>query len=85
LEIGGDILVVPQASLGGKVKGKNLQYHALIDKEEGSKLYDYMIQLFVQKLQADDSKKAQVKSGSYGNRQGLKFETAGPYTHQFEF
>jgi hypothetical protein len=26
-----------------------------------------------------------VQHGTYGNRQGLKFISNGPYTHQFEF
>jgi len=35
LDLPGDVLIVPQATLGGKMKGKVIQYHANIDKTEG--------------------------------------------------
>ncbi|CUG92346.1 tyrosine deacylase, putative [Bodo saltans] len=42
----GDVLVVPQATLAGKAKGKVVQYHQQIEKDEGLRLY----QLFVGEL-----------------------------------
>ncbi|XP_023587252.1 D-aminoacyl-tRNA deacylase 2 isoform X3 [Trichechus manatus latirostris] len=35
LDLPGDILIIPQATLGGKVKGRNMQYHSNSGKEEG--------------------------------------------------
>ncbi|RNF20764.1 Chain A, Structural Analysis Of A Probable Eukaryotic D-Amino Acid Trna Deacylase [Trypanosoma conorhini] len=40
-----DILVVPQASLGGKLKGHRVQFHALVEKSRGLWLYDRFCQL----------------------------------------
>lgn len=34
-----DVLVVPQATLAGKIKGKTVQYHQQIPKDEGRRLY----------------------------------------------
>ena len=39
LDAGVDVLVVPQATLGGKMKGKNVQYHAQAPKDEAAALY----------------------------------------------
>ncbi|KAM5176955.1 D-aminoacyl-tRNA deacylase 2 isoform 1-T1 [Callospermophilus lateralis] len=35
LDLPGDILIIPQATLGGRVKGRNMQYHSNCGKEEG--------------------------------------------------
>ncbi|XP_077320943.1 D-aminoacyl-tRNA deacylase 2 isoform X3 [Lithobates pipiens] len=35
IELPGDILIVPQATLGGKSKGRCMQYHSNADKELG--------------------------------------------------
>lgn len=35
------LVIVPQANLISKVKGKTIQYHGQIDKDSGEKLYDY--------------------------------------------
>jgi D-aminoacyl-tRNA deacylase len=42
----GDVLVIPQATLAGKSKGKAMQYHQQIGRDEGLRLY----QLFVREL-----------------------------------
>lgn len=34
-----DVLVVPQATLAGKIKGKCVQYHGQVGKDEGLRLY----------------------------------------------
>jgi D-Tyr-tRNAtyr deacylase len=39
LESGGSVLIVPQACIAGKLKGKSVQYHDLSGKEEGQVLY----------------------------------------------
>ncbi|KAK9409640.1 putative D-tyrosyl-tRNATyr deacylase 2 [Crotalus adamanteus] len=35
LDLPGNILVIPQGTLGGKLKGRRMQYHANIEKEIG--------------------------------------------------
>ncbi|XP_045143584.1 D-aminoacyl-tRNA deacylase 2 [Echinops telfairi] len=88
LDLPGNILIVPQATLGGKVKGRNVQYHSNAGKEEGLELYSQFVTLCEQELAAN-SKCAEarvvVEHGTYGNKQVLKLDTDGPYTHLIEF
>uniref|UniRef100_A0A8C8YU46 D-aminoacyl-tRNA deacylase 2 n=1 Tax=Prolemur simus TaxID=1328070 RepID=A0A8C8YU46_PROSS len=88
LDLPGDILIIPQATLGGRVKGKNMQYHSNSGKEEGLELYSQFVTLCEKELAAN-SKCAEagvvVEHGTYGNRQVLKLDTNGPYTHLIEF
>ncbi|XP_054758882.2 D-aminoacyl-tRNA deacylase 2-like isoform X3 [Lytechinus pictus] len=88
LDLPGDILVVPQATLGGKAKGKMMQYHSNISKDTGRELY----QKFVDLCEADIARNARtseanckVRGGTYGNRQVLSLQTNGPFTHTMEF
>jgi len=119
LEGNRSVLIVPQASLAGKPKSKDVQYHNLTNKDEGFELYKNFIQLFQQASenkvktsskqeeseptenkdnqiedkgkQPEENKPKEkvgafvVKNGTYGNRQGLKFSSGGPFTHLFEF
>ncbi|KAM5242541.1 D-aminoacyl-tRNA deacylase 2 [Hipposideros larvatus] len=88
LDLPGNILIIPQATLGGKVKGRNMQYHSNSGKEEGLQLYTQFVTLCEKELAAND-KCAEagvvVAHGTYGNRQVLKLDTNGPYTHLIEF
>ncbi|KAJ3612996.1 hypothetical protein NHX12_019253 [Muraenolepis orangiensis] len=45
LEVGGSVLLVPQATLGGRAKGRVMQYHGNIAKEEGRRLYQCLVSL----------------------------------------
>ncbi|RXM92433.1 putative D-tyrosyl-tRNA(Tyr) deacylase 2 [Acipenser ruthenus] len=88
LDLPGNVLIVPQATLGGKAKGKSMQYHANIGKEEGMQLYASFVAQCETEL-SSSSKCTEsgvlVKHGTYGNRQVLKLDTNGPYTHLIEF
>nr|XP_051678707.1 D-aminoacyl-tRNA deacylase 2 isoform X1 [Oryctolagus cuniculus] len=88
LDLPGDILIIPQATLGGRMKGRNMQYHSNSGKEEGLELYSQFVTLCEKELAAN-SKCAEagvvVEHGTYGNRQVLKLDTNGPYTHLIEF
>ncbi|KAG8508717.1 D-aminoacyl-tRNA deacylase 2, partial [Galemys pyrenaicus] len=88
LDLPGSILIIPQATLGGRVKGRNVQYHSNSGKEEGLELYSQFVTLCKKEL-ASNSKCAEagvvVEHGTYGNRQVLKLDTNGPYTHLIEF
>lgn len=79
-EVACDVLIIPQASMGGKIKQKNVQYYSLIDKKEGERLY----YKFCEGMKQNLSEKSQLQHGTYGNRQELKFESLGPFTHSFE-
>lgn len=84
LELPGSLLIVPQATLGGKAKGRAMQYHNNIGKEDGLRLYGAFVSLCEKELTAA-SAEVTVKHGTYGNRQVLKLDTNGPYTHLMEF
>ena len=93
---GWDVLIVPQATLAGKIKSKQGQYHSQCDKEEGAGLYEYFCEEIAQLVARGHEKRVSagdgaevvppsVKCGTYGNRQGLRFESLGPFTHSLEY
>ncbi|XP_056403008.1 D-aminoacyl-tRNA deacylase 2 isoform X2 [Hyla sarda] len=87
-ELPGDVLIVPQATLGGKSKGRCMQYHSNAGKEQGMELYDLLIAQCQKELEAHPQwlkSGAALRYGTYGNRQVLKLDTNGPYTHLLEF
>ncbi|XP_078001108.1 D-aminoacyl-tRNA deacylase 2-like [Glandiceps talaboti] len=88
LELPGDVLIVPQATLGGKLKGKVMQYHSNIHKSPGMELYTSFVQQIQQTVENNGKSKecsCQVKWGTYGNRQVLSMVTNGPFTHSMDF
>ncbi|XP_054881868.1 D-aminoacyl-tRNA deacylase 2 [Poeciliopsis prolifica] len=86
LELPGSLLIVPQATLGGKAKGKGMQYHNNISKEDGVKLYSSFISLCEKELMAAGREaEVTVRHGTYGQRQVLQLDTNGPYTHLMDF
>eukprot|EP01061_Rhynchopus_euleeides_P006535 TRINITY_DN15571_c0_g1_i1.p1 TRINITY_DN15571_c0_g1~~TRINITY_DN15571_c0_g1_i1.p1 ORF type:complete len:162 (+),score=56.75 TRINITY_DN15571_c0_g1_i1:127-612(+) len=83
-----DILIVPQATLAGKIKGKQAQYHSQYDKEKGAAMYEFFcntVRDMVAKHDRSDAPAPSVQCGTYGNRQGLKLESLGPFTHVLEY
>lgn len=86
LELPGSLLIVPQATLGGKAKGRVMQYHNNINKEDGLRLYGAFVSLCEKEVApAAAEAGVKVKHGTYGNRQVLSLDTNGPYTHLMEF
>lgn len=88
IELPGDILIVPQATLGGRAKGRCMQYHSNAGKEIGMDLYAQFISQCQQEVQSHPSwveAGAALRHGTYGNRQVLQLDTNGPYTHLLEF
>ncbi|XP_053489239.1 D-aminoacyl-tRNA deacylase 2 isoform X1 [Ictalurus furcatus] len=88
VDLPGNVLIVPQATLGGKAKGKCMQYHNNIGKEDGQKLYASFVSHCEKELSSAPKcteAGTEVKHGTYGNRQVLKLDTNGPYTHLMEF
>lgn len=87
-----DVLVVPQATLCGKLKGKQPQpqYYGQIAKELGAALYARFWAEFETQLAEINAKRApelagKVRHGTYGNRQALSMNSSGPNSHLFEF
>ncbi|XP_078263269.1 D-aminoacyl-tRNA deacylase 2 [Rhinoraja longicauda] len=88
LDLPANVLIIPQATLGGKLKGRAMQYHDNIGKEDGKELFAQFVAHCEREL-ALNSKCAEVgvvvKHGTYGSRQVLQMDTNGPYTHLIEF
>lgn len=84
----GSILIVPQATLGGRMKGKAIQYHRNIDKDRGLDMYNMLVEL-CKKYAATNPKWVQsgcrVEFGTYGIRQVYSTQTNGPFLHIIEF
>ena len=88
LDLPGNLLIIPQATLGGRLKSKSMQYHMNIEKETGQDLYQEFTkrcQLTFTENAANSENGVVVKSGTYGNRQVLNVDTNGPFTHIIEF
>ena len=74
-----EVLVVPQATLGGRLKGNSVQYHGNVKLEAGARLYEVFCAGLVEKLG-----EGRVKRGRFGARQILSTDTSGPYSHTFD-
>jgi len=88
LDLPGDVLIIPQATLGGSLKGKVMQYHGNVQKDDGLRLYTAFVEKctqLVDNANAKTGKDCVVKYGTYGNRQVFSTETNGPYSHFLEF
>merc|ERR1712179_268377 len=70
LELPGDVLIVPQATLGGKVKGKVVQYHQNIEKSEGKELYYGLVKHIEQMLTGNKAAGGEEGGGGGGGGNG---------------
>lgn len=86
-----DVLIVPQATIAGKLKKNAPQYHDQVDKAVGALLYQQLCEEFAKQLAAinaahsDAALHGIVRHGTYGNRQALRMVSSGPNTHVFDF
>ncbi len=81
-EAGCDLLVIPQACVGGRPKGRALQYHALAERAAGRELYDaFVAELREQAAAVAGAGGCRVACGTFGNLQGLSMTSRGPSTH----
>eukprot|EP01104_Vermistella_antarctica_P016454 TRINITY_DN5596_c0_g1_i2.p1 TRINITY_DN5596_c0_g1~~TRINITY_DN5596_c0_g1_i2.p1 ORF type:complete len:156 (+),score=23.79 TRINITY_DN5596_c0_g1_i2:153-620(+) len=68
-DAGGSVLIIPQACLSGKIKGKGgqPQYHSQIDKVEGKVVYDHFVETFRERASAHTRRsEIIVQCGTYG-------------------
>jgi D-Tyr-tRNAtyr deacylase len=85
-----DVLIVPQATMSGKLRKGQPQYHAQVAKDAGALLYERVWREFEKQLAEINATRAaehhgKVLHGTYGNRQALKFASSGPNTHLFDW
>ncbi|XP_026864650.2 D-aminoacyl-tRNA deacylase 2 isoform X3 [Electrophorus electricus] len=88
LELPGSVLIVPQDTMTGVVKGFKVLNHGSIERWKGLHLYKHFVSLCEKELGA--SKKcseagAVVRHGVYGNMQTIYLTSNGPLTHVIEF
>ncbi|XP_076834545.1 D-aminoacyl-tRNA deacylase 2 isoform X2 [Brachyhypopomus gauderio] len=88
LELPGSVLIVPQDSLTGVVRGGKVLHRDSIERWKGLHLYKRFVSLCEKELAA--SKKcsdagAVVKHGVYGNMQPMYLNSNAPLTHVVEF
>ena len=73
LERRGDVLVVPQATLGAKLKGKgrgnnSLQYHGNVDKADGERLFAAFCAALKSLVEENDAGEVPESQGSQGSQ-----------------
>ena len=83
VDLPGDLLIIPQATLGGRVNGHRFQYHHNINKDIGQEFYDKLV-LNLREACSRNTENV-VHAGSYGIRQIYSCETNGPAMHIIEF
>eukprot|EP00033_Pygsuia_biforma_P000770 GCRY01000898.1.p1 GENE.GCRY01000898.1~~GCRY01000898.1.p1 ORF type:complete len:166 (+),score=22.70 GCRY01000898.1:69-500(+) len=74
------VMIIPQACLAGKAKGKSIQYHSQVNKEEGVRIYQAFCDALKAQLGSD-----KVVAGIYDHTQSLKYESGAIHMHHFEF
>ncbi len=86
-ELPGDLLLVPHFCLGGRLKGKQFQYHGLVAKEKAELYFKSLFSECQKLLSLNENWKSsacQALAGTYGIRQVLSYESNGPFTHIVE-
>jgi D-Tyr-tRNAtyr deacylase len=74
------LMLVPQASLVGRVKGRAVQYHGACAKDDGLNLYTALVAA-LQRAVPNTAERTFV-SGTYGNWQSMEIDaTVGPMCH----
>lgn len=81
-DLPGELLIIPQATLGGRLNGNRFQYHQNISKEIGFELFTKLIEILRNAYGED--RKHFVQCGTYGIRQVYSTETNGPAMHLIE-
>lgn len=81
VDLPGDLLIIPQATLGGKLNGSRYQYHQNISKELGETLFQSLVTHLRDLSRAEQT----IHAGQYGIRQIYSCETNGPAMHLIEF
>jgi D-aminoacyl-tRNA deacylase len=82
VDLPGDLLIIPQATLGGRLNGHRFQYHNNISKDIGLDLFEKLVLNL--REQCSQNLNNVVHAGTYGIRQIYSCETNGPAMHLIE-
>ncbi|CAF4906283.1 unnamed protein product [Rotaria sp. Silwood1] len=83
VDLPGDLLIIPQATLGGRLNARRFQYHNNINKDIGLEYYDKLVSNL--RELCSQNKDNVVHAGSYGIRQIYSCVTNGPAMHIIEY
>lgn len=87
-ELPGSVMIVPQDTMTGVVKGNRVQHHNAIEGWKGLYLYEQFVTQCEKEVDAS-TKCTQagvvVRHGVYGNVQTLYLNSNAPLTHVLEF
>lgn len=88
MELPGSVMIIPQDTMTGVVKGRRVQHHDAIEAWKGLYLYEQFVTL-CEKEVASSTKCTKagvvVRHGVYGNMQTLYLNSNAPLTHVLEF
>uniref|UniRef100_A0AAR2LC30 D-aminoacyl-tRNA deacylase n=1 Tax=Pygocentrus nattereri TaxID=42514 RepID=A0AAR2LC30_PYGNA len=88
LEVPGSVLIVPQDTMTGVMKGSRVQHHDSVERWKGLHLYKRFVSLCEKEVAAStkcSEAGAVVRHGVYGNMQAIYLNSSGPLTHVIEF
>ncbi|XP_062863244.1 uncharacterized protein LOC134325113 isoform X2 [Trichomycterus rosablanca] len=88
MELPGSVLIVPQDTMTGVVKGSRVMHHDAVERWKGLHLYKNFVSECEKEMSA--SKKCveagvAIRYGVYGNMQALYLNSSAPLTHVVEF
>eukprot|EP01095_Lingulamoeba_sp_RSL-Kostka_P006006 TRINITY_DN1844_c0_g1_i1.p1 TRINITY_DN1844_c0_g1~~TRINITY_DN1844_c0_g1_i1.p1 ORF type:complete len:111 (-),score=20.61 TRINITY_DN1844_c0_g1_i1:207-539(-) len=78
------LMIIPQASLSGKVKSNRIQYHNQPKKDDSELLYESLVNELKNLVEENIEERRIIYDGVFGNRQGLEVISSGPYSHFYE-
>ena len=90
-----NVMIIPQASLGSKIKGKSTQSHALVQRVVGRSYYVLFCETMASRLGAcgcaggevalvDERRGRAMVCGTFGEKQRLRMISDGPNSHFFD-
>ncbi|XP_070576341.1 D-aminoacyl-tRNA deacylase 2-like [Ptychodera flava] len=88
LELPGDVLIVPQSTLGGIRKNRHVSYNYNINKAEACELYREFVEMCRREVMSTEETTCRVRGGNYDNKyEDMNIETGrvGLMTHVMEF
>ncbi|XP_072546578.1 uncharacterized protein [Salminus brasiliensis] len=88
LELPGSVLIVPQDTIAGVLKGSRVHHHDAVERWKGLHLYKRFVSLCEQEVASSagcSEAGAVVRHGVYGNMQTIYLNSNGPLTHVIEF
>lgn len=88
MELPGNVMIIPQDTMTGVVKGSRVQHHDSIEAWKGLYLYKQFVSQCEKEVAASTKctkAKVVVRHGVYGSMQTIYLNSNAPLTHVLEF